>query len=733
MSGNQITLVIRRDGEVLFRRDLEPGAFDIGRSEDCEICLEDIGVSRRHARLHVTDDRVFIEDLESGNGCWFDGRQVKNQTLVDGDVIVIDPFSMALEVEEPSVTGLVTDELTDAGEDATQLIGMEDEISLSMPINAATARLEVLAGEGLPSEFDLDRDMTMGRSDQRDIVLLEPAASRLHAEVKQVDGVWHVVDSGSANGLYVNGQIATNLALQEGDVIRIGATEFRFVQLEGPPETGTLMMSPEELRSSMDETSDDATGTEDFGAFLGDSPEEAGVPAPPALFPMAPPPAVDPPLLDTAPVLSPPPVVAPPPLVSSPPVGAPPPPGAPPSPVSSMPLAPELQPNLGAVPHSEYSFGGMEMHLDTSRGGTKKLKSRGSGDGLFGNWVRTLTIGLLVLVGVMFTFKTVGGILATRPTRGDDDSGGFVVDADPVRKAKAERLVREGVGLFRDKGKYFEAFVKFNGALELVPAREDAKRLQYMSCEFVAIDKLKAAVNNRAASDEERRAAKAEAIEVGNTALKRGRAGSALGKVRRALEMNPGDPELADLEAKLASRQRAIGRQVKKRNAAQLAAEMTQLVGQGKQSRGRGNFDEAISRCQQAMDLDGNRTQTALFYEAENCVNTARADRRREALRYYKKGVNYIKAGRLVEARKELRTALRKDKDYAAASTKLKDVQARLKKRAREVYNNALVMEQSNNLELAIAYFQEVKDLVDDPNDKLYQKAGRKLQRLTGG
>jgi pSer/pThr/pTyr-binding forkhead associated (FHA) protein/tetratricopeptide (TPR) repeat protein len=731
MSGNQITLVVRRDGEILFRRNLEPGAFDIGRSEDCEICLEDIGVSRRHARLHVTEDRVFIEDLGSGNGCWFDGRQVKNQTLVDGDVIVIDPFSMALEVEEPSVTGLVTDELTDGVEDATQLVGLEEEISLSMPINQATARLEVLAGEGLPAGIDLDRDMTMGRSDQRDIVLLEPAASRLHAEVKQVEGAWHIVDSGSANGLYVNGQIATDQALQDGDIIRIGATEFRFVDLEGPLETGTLMMSPEELRGSMDEPPDDATGTEDFGAFMGDSPEKAAFPAPPPL--------VDPPLLDTAPAMPPPPagssppLVAPPPLDASPSLNAPSPPAVPPEPVSSLPLAPELQPNLGPVPHSEYSFGGMEMQLDTSRGGTKKLKVRAAGEGLFGNWVRTLTVGLLVLVGVIFTFKTVGGILDNRPARGGGGGGTFLVDADPVRNAKAERLVREGVGLFRDKGLYFAAFVKFNGALELVPAREDAKRLQYMSCEFVAIDKLRSAVTSRAASDEERRAAKAEAIEVGNKALKRRRAGSALGKVRRALEMNPGDPELADLEAKLASLQRANVRDGKERNAKKLAEEMTKLVGQGKQERSRGNFDEAISRCQKAMEMDGDRTQTALFYEAENCVNTARADRRREALRYYKKGVNHIKSGRLVEARKEFRTALRKDKDYAAASTKLKDVQSRLKKRAREVYNNALVMEQSNNLELAIAYFQEVKDLVDDPNDKLFQKAGRKLQRLTGG
>ena len=48
--------------------DLPVGEVIIGRALECFIRLDDAMVSRRHARLLVTDDLVTIEDLGSRNG-----------------------------------------------------------------------------------------------------------------------------------------------------------------------------------------------------------------------------------------------------------------------------------------------------------------------------------------------------------------------------------------------------------------------------------------------------------------------------------------------------------------------------------------------------------------------------------------------------------------------------------------------------------------------------------------
>jgi pSer/pThr/pTyr-binding forkhead associated (FHA) protein len=57
----------------------------IGRTTDAEICINTDSISRRHACLRVGRDVVIIEDLDSTNGCYLNGKRVKRQLLKDGD------------------------------------------------------------------------------------------------------------------------------------------------------------------------------------------------------------------------------------------------------------------------------------------------------------------------------------------------------------------------------------------------------------------------------------------------------------------------------------------------------------------------------------------------------------------------------------------------------------------------------------------------------------------------
>lgn len=63
----------------------------IGRASECALVLPDPGVSRRHARVLVRDDGLVLEDLESKNGTFVDGRSVRSQKLEIGDVFFIGP------------------------------------------------------------------------------------------------------------------------------------------------------------------------------------------------------------------------------------------------------------------------------------------------------------------------------------------------------------------------------------------------------------------------------------------------------------------------------------------------------------------------------------------------------------------------------------------------------------------------------------------------------------------
>ncbi len=61
----------------------------LGRAADVDVPLDDAGVSRRHAEIHVTDDRYRVVDLGSTNGTFVDGERVTAGELRDGSTITV--------------------------------------------------------------------------------------------------------------------------------------------------------------------------------------------------------------------------------------------------------------------------------------------------------------------------------------------------------------------------------------------------------------------------------------------------------------------------------------------------------------------------------------------------------------------------------------------------------------------------------------------------------------------
>jgi hypothetical protein len=66
----------------------------IGRSPDCEIFLDDVTVSRRHAVLVRRDAKFFIEDLGSLNGTFLNRRRIESGELADGDELQIGKYRL---------------------------------------------------------------------------------------------------------------------------------------------------------------------------------------------------------------------------------------------------------------------------------------------------------------------------------------------------------------------------------------------------------------------------------------------------------------------------------------------------------------------------------------------------------------------------------------------------------------------------------------------------------------
>ena len=88
-------LVVRsgggRAGETF---ELSAEQTTIGRSPDCDIFLDDVTVSRRHAVVSRTNGELSIEDLGSLNGTFLNRRRIETGALTDGDELQIGKYRL---------------------------------------------------------------------------------------------------------------------------------------------------------------------------------------------------------------------------------------------------------------------------------------------------------------------------------------------------------------------------------------------------------------------------------------------------------------------------------------------------------------------------------------------------------------------------------------------------------------------------------------------------------------
>ena len=70
------------------RAVLPSGDTVVGRSPACDIVIDDVSVSRRHAKFTMTPDGCTLSDLSSRNGTYVNGRRIhRTHRIRVGDIL----------------------------------------------------------------------------------------------------------------------------------------------------------------------------------------------------------------------------------------------------------------------------------------------------------------------------------------------------------------------------------------------------------------------------------------------------------------------------------------------------------------------------------------------------------------------------------------------------------------------------------------------------------------------
>lgn len=116
-------------GKVAKQLPLGKGRCVIGRAEDTDLTLVSNDVSRHHAAVIFQGGKYIVEDLNSTNGTFVNGRTVDHHTLNSGDEISVGDYSILFDdgtsslfnIEETEIkrrgkeTAIISDKFTSLG------------------------------------------------------------------------------------------------------------------------------------------------------------------------------------------------------------------------------------------------------------------------------------------------------------------------------------------------------------------------------------------------------------------------------------------------------------------------------------------------------------------------------------------------------------------------------------------------------------------------------------------
>ena len=94
LEGGRGVLIVKRGPNAGSKFFLDTDATAIGRHPDCDIFLDDITVSRKHAEIRRDADGFELHDVGSLNGTYVNRERVENADLKTGDEVQVGKFKL---------------------------------------------------------------------------------------------------------------------------------------------------------------------------------------------------------------------------------------------------------------------------------------------------------------------------------------------------------------------------------------------------------------------------------------------------------------------------------------------------------------------------------------------------------------------------------------------------------------------------------------------------------------
>ena len=206
-------MIVSIDGVVIKEVQLSKDRTSLGRRPYNDIVIDNLAVSGEHAVLQMSGNEVYVEDLNSTNGTYVNGKAVKKQLLQHSDTVEIGKYKISYVNETPNPAFDKTQVVSSGGNS-----GMAALVAASAAVSAV---IRVMSGAAAGREVALVKVVT---------TIGKPGVA-VAAITKRPQGfvVAHVegAEKPTLNGSPIGSE---PVSLKNGDLLELAGTQMQFVQ-----------------------------------------------------------------------------------------------------------------------------------------------------------------------------------------------------------------------------------------------------------------------------------------------------------------------------------------------------------------------------------------------------------------------------------------------------------------------------------------------------------------------
>ena len=220
-------LVVSLDGVVIKEVQITKDKTTLGRRPYNDIVIDNLAVSGEHAVLQMVGADVFIEDLNSTNGTYINGKAIKKQLLTHNDTVEIGKYKIKYLVDEGNdyeKTMIIRPHASAAAGAQAGHSGVTSGFSglpsAAQPSLVQSASIKVLNGAAAGREVVLTKVVTtVGKPGVQVASITKRPNGYAFAHVEGAT-------KPSINGVPIVGE---SVPLRNGDVIELAGTQMQFI------------------------------------------------------------------------------------------------------------------------------------------------------------------------------------------------------------------------------------------------------------------------------------------------------------------------------------------------------------------------------------------------------------------------------------------------------------------------------------------------------------------------